>query len=253
MGKVDVYRFVVLVAFIVIIAYIPLFLSENTMNMFIREDRIYETLSPIYLAVASLMFGFAFYRARDRFQFKDHGLLKLSFLGLSAVFFVAAMEEISWGQRIFHFSTPNVVEEANAQHEFTFHNLRLFQGRDAVVPLDFDQLSAAFALTLGFLIPVAATFIRVLKAFLISWFPVLPVQFSPVFALNYIIQKLTVRSLPLYPELYHNTTRKIPAAIHEIREHNYDLLLMVAAIFFVILQLDKPDRTRDDLSRLETK
>lgn len=251
--KVNVYAYVLLVGFIVTIAFIPLFLNEQTMNLFIKEDMIYETLSPIYLGVTAVMFGIAFYRAQDRFQFKDHGLLKLSFLGFAGLFLLATMEEISWGQRIFHFATPTVVDKANAQHEFTFHNLKLFQGDRATLPLDFDQLAAAFALTLGFLIPVATAMIQPVRAFLLPRFPVLPVQFSPVFALNYILQKLAVRVLPLYPELYHNTTKKIPAVVHEIREHNYDLLLMVAAIFFIILELDRPRRAQVSSSTLESK
>jgi hypothetical protein len=210
-------------------------------------------LSPIYLGVTAVMFGIAIYRSQDRFRLKPYGLLKLCFLGFTALFLLATMEEISWGQRIFHFGTPTAVDKVNVQHEFTFHNLKLFQGDRATLPLDFDQLAAAFALTLGVVIPVAAAVIRPVRAFLLPRFPVLPVQFSPIFALNYILQKVAVRVLPLYPELYHNTTKKIPAVVHEIREHNYDLLLMVAAIFFIILQLDKPEHAEVASSTEESK
>lgn len=37
--------------------------------------------------------------------------------------FLSAGEEISWGQRIFGFETPERLEEANEQDEVTFHNL----------------------------------------------------------------------------------------------------------------------------------
>jgi hypothetical protein len=251
--KRNIYIYVLVAAFIVTIAFVPLFLDENTMNLFVKEDMIYETLSPIYLGVTAVMFGIAFYRSRDRFRLKPYGLLKLCFLGFTAVFFLATMEEISWGQRIFNFGTPAAVDKVNVQHEFTFHNLKLFQGDQATLPLDFDQLAAAFALTLGVVIPVAVAIIRPVRAFLLPRFPVLPVQFSPVFVWNYILQKVAVRVLPLYPELYHNTTKKIPAVVHEIREHNYDLLLMAAAIFFIILQLDKPEHEQVAASTQESK
>lgn len=37
--------------------------------------------------------------------------------------FLSAGEEISWGQRVFGFETPERLEEANEQDEVTFHNL----------------------------------------------------------------------------------------------------------------------------------
>lgn len=37
--------------------------------------------------------------------------------------FVIAMEEISWGQRIFHITTPEFFQTRNYQRELTFHNL----------------------------------------------------------------------------------------------------------------------------------
>jgi hypothetical protein len=234
--KVNIYKSVILTGLVVLATFIPLFLNEKTMNFFVKEDAIYEWLSPIYLLAASIVFGIVFYRTWKRSPFRKDLLQKLSFLGLAAVFLVAAFEEVSWGQRIANFATPTFIEDANAQREFTLHNLKFFQGEDAVLPLNFDQLAAIFALTLGLVIPVACAVIPPLGAFLRPIFPVLPVQFSALYAMNYVLQKVAVRVLPLFPGLYHNTTRGIPAAVHEIREHNYALLLMVSSIFFMILQ-----------------
>lgn len=38
--------------------------------------------------------------------------------------FVIGAEEISWGQRILHISTPSILNQANVQNEFNFHNLK---------------------------------------------------------------------------------------------------------------------------------
>jgi hypothetical protein len=38
--------------------------------------------------------------------------------------FVIGMEEISWGQRLFGFATPERLAEANWQAEFNFHNVQ---------------------------------------------------------------------------------------------------------------------------------
>lgn len=47
-------------------------------------------------------------------------------LFLAVAFFLFAMEEISWGQRIFGWDTPAALEEVNQQGETTLHNLPEF-------------------------------------------------------------------------------------------------------------------------------
>ena len=42
---------------------------------------------------------------------------------LAGVFLLGAMEEISWGQRLFSWGTPELLKEANEQGETTLHNL----------------------------------------------------------------------------------------------------------------------------------
>lgn len=46
---------------------------------------------------------------------------------LASLTFFVAMEEISWGQQIFGWSTPEGWENMNLQKETTLHNLALFQ------------------------------------------------------------------------------------------------------------------------------
>jgi hypothetical protein len=45
------------------------------------------------------------------------------YTGLSLFCFIIAMEEISWGQRIFGYQPPNYFLENNLQQEFTVHNI----------------------------------------------------------------------------------------------------------------------------------
>ena len=42
---------------------------------------------------------------------------------LAGVFLVGAMEEVSWGQRLFGWGTPAILSEVNEQGETTLHNL----------------------------------------------------------------------------------------------------------------------------------
>ncbi|WP_299326645.1 hypothetical protein [Parasphingopyxis sp.] len=48
----------------------------------------------------------------------------LVMLGFGGLFLLIAMEEISWGQRVIGFATPEAMAEANWQNEFNFHNLQ---------------------------------------------------------------------------------------------------------------------------------
>ncbi len=79
-----------------------------------REDGIFESLSSIFYFIASALFLYVW---------KKHDYNNLFYLGFSALFFVVAGEEISWGQRIFGIETPDVLIEINVQSEFNIHNI----------------------------------------------------------------------------------------------------------------------------------
>lgn len=52
-----------------------------------------------------------------------HNKLRYFYMALAVGFFMAGMEEISWGQRIFGWGTPAALEEINFQDETTLHNV----------------------------------------------------------------------------------------------------------------------------------
>jgi hypothetical protein len=89
-----------------------------------KEDSVTEYLTfGVYLAVA-----FAAYKMMKRIM-KYKPLPKVWRMFLFAIFavitFTAAViagEEISWGQRIFGFRTPDAIAENNTQYEFNLHN-----------------------------------------------------------------------------------------------------------------------------------
>jgi hypothetical protein len=54
-----------------------------------------------------------------------HRGVLLLLLGLTLFHLLCAGEEISWGQRLFGFATPEAVVKHNQQQEFNLHNLRL--------------------------------------------------------------------------------------------------------------------------------
>jgi hypothetical protein len=83
------------------------------------EDGVSEWWSVItYLAAAALA-GATGWRLRGT----GHPRLALFHAILAASLLVGAMEEISWGQRLFGWATPAALEEINAQGETTLHNV----------------------------------------------------------------------------------------------------------------------------------
>jgi len=82
------------------------------------EDRIVEWITFFGFLGASLT---AFYTLRFVKKMKRTALAYILMTGF--LFFVCAGEEISWGQRLFGFETPENMVEMNEQGEFNLHNL----------------------------------------------------------------------------------------------------------------------------------
>lgn len=99
-------------------------LSPNSLVNYSREDGFFENLSAIFFGLASLIFGLAIKNNKEYFQTKV-GLGMLATLAWVILMFVFMGEEISWGQRIFSFTTPESLMESNLQQEFNIHNLAI--------------------------------------------------------------------------------------------------------------------------------
>ena len=112
------------------------------------EDHGVEWLTAAGFATASLITALAF-----RFRARMGRWSRFYLAGLALFFFVCFGEEISWGQRIFGFATPDAITAVNEQHEFNAHNLHL-EG--------FSPLAAVSLLLTGFGVaaPVALALAR---------------------------------------------------------------------------------------------
>lgn len=102
------------------IAVSPVFLLSHhgvLPGVLFAEDGVMEYLTVALLLVSALFGGLA---ARKRTFPKPDRVLLWVFAG-GLVFL--AMEEISWGQRIFGIETPAALKESNVQGEINLHNL----------------------------------------------------------------------------------------------------------------------------------
>jgi len=108
--------FLLPIAILTILALI--FMRYNLFFMFLRkEDSIVEWLQFIFIAISSVV-SFLLHLHWKR----KNKILSIIFFILALGLFLVAGEEISWGQRIFNFQTPDEYKKLNTQGETTLHN-----------------------------------------------------------------------------------------------------------------------------------
>jgi hypothetical protein len=110
----------ILISLIIAVVILLLFLFKpvlfNTLSM---EDNIIEWGSALFLFGSFFITMLAFFK--NRRVAKVSNLTRLALIGLSLVFFVMAMEEVSWFQRVIEVETPELFE-GNQQKEMNLHN-----------------------------------------------------------------------------------------------------------------------------------
>lgn len=218
--------------------YLPLLLPEKALDLFAREDHIFEMLTAVYLFTAAMLFVVAWKRSRQLPHSQHHTWLKqLGYLGFGTIMFVSAGEEISWGQRLLGIETPEIVKEINVQDELTIHNLNVFQGEESILPFSLSQAFTAFAFLFGIIVPFLALISQPARHLLDKLVPIIPLGIGFFFAVNYVYQKAATRLLRLFPELYLHPTMEPAQGIHEIREHGYAIVFLWAALYIVFVML----------------
>lgn len=134
----------------------------------IREDSLLEDLQFIFY----LFTGISFLLISIK-NFKRNKLFFVYFLLFGVFMIFIAGEEISWGQRIFGISSPEIAMELNTQKETTIHN---FKGLNELQPIMYIIFSAV--LSFGWII---------LKAFPNKYSILLPNMFYILYFLPILI------------------------------------------------------------------
>ena len=100
------------------------FFDQSLAVALTREDKAIEWLQFIFLLLT------AFYCLRVFLcfgRFYEERLIRNGFLMIFMLTLLVALEEISWGQRVFGIATPDSIKLINTQNEISIHNLSAFQ------------------------------------------------------------------------------------------------------------------------------
>ena len=117
LGKTELFLiFFVLVH--IIIGIVLYFTNLDQFVIYVEEDRYIENLTALILFAAAFHFLWKAIKSNNK-------LLKASCALLFLLFLFGGGEEISYGQRIFGFDTPDNYAKMNRQGEVTVHNLKI--------------------------------------------------------------------------------------------------------------------------------
>ena len=112
-----------------VLIYFPCYVSNDLLVELTKEDGFYEYGGAILFLLTSIAF-FVLVAKPSLYQNKASKPYpqRKFFLFFAILFFFAFGEEISWGQRILNFATPESLKKLNMQEEFNLHNIDVFHG-----------------------------------------------------------------------------------------------------------------------------
>lgn len=221
--------------YITIVYLMFLFWEPDRIYAWTREDGFFENLTAIMLFVGSILFFVLF--AKDR-KGNDFGFWKpirnIFYLLLGLFFLFGAGEEISWGQRIFGFGTPESMLSSNVQHEFNIHNLKPFMDREhggggyGIISLLFSTKAVRIYFWFGYgvCIPILAAFKSRFSRFLNKIaIPIVPLYISALFVYDYVFFKALSTMLPALTGEHH-----MGSHMNEVRECNFAIFFFLATL-----------------------
>jgi hypothetical protein len=221
-------------------SYSVFFLPRITVYRLGREDGIFEDLSAVCFFATSLVCAVLFWRSRSGGN--DFGLFRTRrnvwFLLLSLLFFFGGGEEISWGQRIFGWKTPETFEKQNIQRETNIHNLKVFNRNDenwkgktgAAEFLSAERLFSMFWFGFCVVTPLLWLVIRPFGRLMQRiGMPRVPLALGLMFLVNYGVAEL------IKP---HALRLDLQWPLMEIKECLFSVLFFLIAIYFAARQRD---------------
>ena len=228
---------------IIPITYILIYnLKLDFIGPFLVEDGLVESVGALAFLVSSVAFIYLFLSKGGNKTFKFFGKStkrNIYFALLGILFFLAFGEEISWGQRIFGWNTPEGFSEINAQEETNLHNLWVFQGykKDGTPKsffenmLNFNRLFNIFWFLFCVVTPILYLISdKFKKALRYLGIPLVPLWIGGFFLLNYVV---FISGVNIYDGNDHGTGLNYTNGYDELKESFYAIGFAILGLFFI--------------------
>jgi len=194
-------------------------LGKSAYKWFTAEDGFSENLQVVLWSLTLVLSFFIvrrFWKTGDRVIALLYGLLCIG------VFFLIG-EELSWGQRIFGWSTSEAMQAINKQKETNIHNIH-------GVGDTFKWIHVLIG-AYGTFLPILLSRVKALASHRAKLAPLVP----PMTLLPYFV-------LPLVWRLYVNLIEPPARFTFVIAEYSevIELILAIGFVFFMIFQLKQP-------------
>jgi len=222
-------------------------LDDDVVAQVAVEDGPVEYGGALAWLVASVVCVVAWVRARRRGRAR--GIPWLLLLGF--LFFFAGGEEVSWGQRLMGFETPEAVGGQNVQGEFNLHNLEVFHATDLDGEhkagladwLTMEKMFALFWLSFCVLLPLGVASVRPLSRMVRRLrTPVVPIVIGLLFPLNYAIHRAL--------EWVQSDRPQLAWPNSEVKESVFALLFLLVAVYFLVHAARTEEASDDDVASL---
>ena len=217
--------------------YAILLLERDVALYFAGEDGIIENIGALSFFCAGIIFAKIYINDVEGNNFYYFSMKRnVFFLLLAMAFIFAAGEEISWGQRIFNFDTPDYWKKLNKQNEFNLHNTLFFDGNAAdggskkglYAYTSLTKLFALFWLVYCVIIPILAMLSPATKRFIAKInLPLVPLNIGIFFLFSYITLKTINEILT-----YHHLLQVYGRLFVETRETIEGILFLIVSLYF---------------------
>lgn len=234
----------VVIAYLVVYAsYLVFLLSDSQAIALGREDGLIESTGATLYFFASCLFFAAWLNSSG--SGNDFGRIKtvrnLFFLLLAVLFLICAGEEISWGQRIFNWQSPQFLLEENAQEETNLHNIRLFHAMNPdgsrksfmAMLLNMSRLLSIFWLSFCVIVPLIDRYSSRARSFFHKiGLPIAPLWLSALFFSHAVFFHFMFNFSAGMPTGVLNT-------MNELKESNYAFMFAVLGLIILRKQMSQ--------------
>lgn len=226
----------ILVSYAIMLAsYLLILLPSDVILALTVEDGLIENIGAISYLLASGVCSAAYaYSSGLGNHLGDFRTQRNTFyLLLGILFLICFGEEVSWGQRAFHWMTPEWLKEINLQGETNLHNIALFHSKKndgtqksgLAMLLNMNRLFSLFWLGFCVVVPVAYKISRRMSAWC-EWvgLPIVPLWIGGLFLAHALVFQVVYESLA-------HADPGVRDGVNELKESEYAVLFLFLALW----------------------